>query len=235
MPGASEYQGPGPMTCEEFALACLDLRSEPADSLLRQAVVQHLRQCPQCVALQVNLETLQDDLRYLGLETKDADTPSRVQMRLMQEFRTKHKTHKARRFALVGAWGLAAAAVIAAVVSWTNWRHESGLNVFRRSKPSTQVAAVNGNRPSPAQTGAGLEIGDTLVASSTAGDFTLLPGSTPSPMEDATVVRVQMQRGALGALGFTVNEEHAADLIQVDLLVGDDGLPQAVRLPETTE
>ena len=44
-----------------------------------------------------------------------------------------------------------------------------------------------------------------------------------------------MQRGALGALGFTVNEEQASDLIQVDLLVGDDGLPQAVRLPESTQ
>jgi len=52
---------------------------------------------------------------------------------------------------------------------------------------------------------------------------------------DATVVRVQMQRGALGALGLTVNEERAADLIQVDLLVGDDGQPQALRLAETTD
>jgi hypothetical protein len=31
-----------------------------------------------------------------------------------------------------------------------------------------------------------------------------------------------------------VNEEHAGDWIQVDLLVGDDGLPQAVRLPQTS-
>jgi hypothetical protein len=42
-----------------------------------------------------------------------------------------------------------------------------------------------------------------------------------------------MQRAALQALGLTVNEEQAGDWIQVDLLVGDDGLPQAVRLPQT--
>jgi hypothetical protein len=53
-------------------------------------------------------------------------------------------------------------------------------------------------------------------------------------MENATVVHVEMQRAALGAFGLTVNEEHASDLIQVDLLVGDDGLPQAVRLPQTS-
>jgi len=45
-------------------------------------------------------------------------------------------------------------------------------------------------------------------------------------------VRVRMQRGALGALGLPVNEERAGEWIQVDLLVGNDGLPQAVRLPQ---
>jgi predicted anti-sigma-YlaC factor YlaD len=229
MPGGSEYKGFGPMTCEEFAHACLELGAEPAESPVRLAALEHLRLCPQCAALQINLQTLQDDLRYLGLETRDAETPSRVQMRLMQEFRTRHKTVKARRFALAGVWALVAAAVIAIAVSWTNWRRESPL------EGGAPVATTHGHPPSPAHTAAGLEIGDTLVASSATGDFTLLPGSTPSPMEDATVVRVQMQRGALGALGLTVNEEHAADLIQVDLLVGDDGLPQAVRLPQAIE
>jgi len=41
-----------------------------------------------------------------------------------------------------------------------------------------------------------------------------------------------MQRGSLGALGLPVNEESAGEWIQVDLLVGNDGLPQAVRLAE---
>ncbi len=62
------------------------------------------------------------------------------------------------------------------------------------------------------------------------GKFTLLPGSLPSETEEAAIVRVRMQRGALGALGFPVNEERAGEWIQVDLLVGNDGLPQAVRL-----
>jgi hypothetical protein len=41
-----------------------------------------------------------------------------------------------------------------------------------------------------------------------------------------------MQRGALSALGLPVNEDRVGDWIQVDLLVGQDGLPKAVRLPE---
>jgi hypothetical protein len=230
MQGDNEITGRVPMTCEEFALVCLEVRTASDDSDLRQAVLEHARQCPHCAALQVNLQMLQDDLRYLGLEARDAEAPARVQMRVMQEFRTRHGSEKSRRFALIGAWGLAAAAVLAAVVSWMSWRHRDGIGSAK------QVAKVDASGSSSKSAAAdGLVIGDTLVASSSSSDFTLLPGSTPSPMEDATVVRVQMQRGALGALGLTVNEEHASDLIQVDLLVGDDGLPQAVRLPEATQ
>ncbi len=46
-------------------------------------------------------------------------------------------------------------------------------------------------------------------------------------------MRVGMQRGALSALGLPVNEERVSDWIQVDLLVGQDGLPKAVRLPQS--
>jgi len=234
MPNDNDITGRMPMTCEEFAMACPEVRSASDDNTLRQAVLAHARQCPRCAALQSNLQTLQDDLRYLGLETKDADAPPRVQMRVMQEFRTKHKTMKARRIAWIGSWGLATAALVAAAASWISWRHDHNL-IGRPGTGSAEVAQSATNQAPAGQSTEGLVLGDTFVASNSSGDFTLLPGSTPSPMEDATVVRVQMQRGALGALGFTVNEEHAADLIQVDLLVGDDGLPQAVRLPEATE
>jgi hypothetical protein len=72
------------------------------------------------------------------------------------------------------------------------------------------------------------------LASNDSGEFTLLPGDVPGMSEDGTVVQVRMQRGALGALGLAVNEESAADWIQVDLLVSEDGQPEAVRLPQTS-
>jgi hypothetical protein len=53
-------------------------------------------------------------------------------------------------------------------------------------------------------------------------------------LDDTTVVRVQMERGSLGALGLSVNEEHANDVVQVDLLLGADGQPQAYRLPQSS-
>ena len=216
------------MTCEEFELVGFDLETIREDDPAHSAAREHLRSCPRCAALHENWQTLRADLHAVGAETQEAEAPERVEMRLRQEFRTRHKTVKARRAAVFAGWTLAAAAVVLAAVSWVNWRHENG----KGSTPSAVNSAqdVNMNKTTPA----GPELGETIVASNDAGEFTLLPGSFPGMLEDATVVRVQMQRGALSALGLTVNEERAADLIQVDLLVGDDGQPQALRLAQTT-
>jgi hypothetical protein len=83
-------------------------------------------------------------------------------------------------------------------------------------------------RTSPGATGKT----ETLVADNELSGFTLLPGAVPGDTDDAAILRVRLQRGALGALGLPVNEERAGEWIQVDLLVGDDGSPQAVRLPQ---
>ena len=47
--------------------------------------------------------------------------------------------------------------------------------------------------------------------------------------ESGRVVRVQMQRTALGAFGFPVNEERITERIPADVLLGDDGSARAVR------
>ena len=235
MPGAERFSGDTGMTCEEFAMAGFDLDSIEKDSPLGRAELEHLRNCPHCAALVENWQTLRADLRLLGRESGEAEAPARVEMRLRQEFRTKHKTMKTRRAAVIAAWSLAAAAVLAVAVSIVTWRSVRHPDVARNGfAPHAVTTSANSGPSSRGASASGVELGDVLVASNNSGDFTLLPGSIPSATEDATVVHVEMQRAALGALGLTVNEEHAGDLIQVDLLVGDDGLPQAVRLPESS-
>jgi len=221
------------MTCEEFAAVGLELDPSGADEALQQAAREHLRQCPHCAALHANWMVLRVDLRALGTETAEASAPARVEMRLRQEFRTIHKTVKRQHMTYFAGWSLAAAALLLCAFAWINWHHQRGPAVADKQSTAVQTAASqrNSGPTVPITTPAGAEFGDDLAASNSSGDFTLLPGSLPPAPEDATVVRVQMQRAALGALGLTVNEEHAGDWIQVDLLVGDDGLPQAVRLP----
>jgi hypothetical protein len=174
------------------------------------------------------------ELRGFANATQAVQISSHVESHLRQEFRAQHHVLKTRRTTVIRAWALAAAAVLVAAVSWQIWhanhpnrsdnqvaRSLSGTNTTENGNNSTKSA---GNTPDAG----------SLVAENSDSGFTLLPGSLPSDTEAAAIVRVRMQRGGLTALGLPVNEERASDWIQVDLLVGNDGLPQAVRLPQET-
>ncbi|HXN54044.1 MAG TPA: hypothetical protein VN943_19090 [Candidatus Acidoferrum sp.] len=218
------------MKCEEFDAIGLErsgVRMGELDAALRDAAAEHAAQCPSCAALQESWQEARIALQALRETTRDAETPRRVEMRLRHEFGTRHRTAKARSAAIFAAWTLAAAAVLFAGVSWWNWRltqaQHTGASVGNN-------VTTNALTPTPSVTGTSEEA--TLVAGNEAGDFTLLPGSLPQDVDDSAIVRVGMQRGALGALGLPVNEERVSDWIQVDLLVGQDGQPKAVRLPQ---
>jgi len=129
-----------------------------------------------------------------------------------------------RRTAVVAAWGLGAAAVLVGAMSWVKWHGNHENNVaLKANEPAS-------NQGSPSQNAA--DDSQTLVADNELNDFTLLPGVLPAETDGSAILSVRLQRGALGALGLPVNEDRASEWIQVDLLVGNDGLPQAVRLPE---
>jgi hypothetical protein len=125
----------------------------------------------------------------------------------------------ARRAGVVAAWALAAAAILVGAISSWNW-HQARLLEAAKSKITARDAMMIG------EAAAGLSSGDDL------GDFTPVPGIVPDDVEEAAILRVRMQRSSLGALGLPVNEERAGEWIQVDLLVGNDGLPEAVRLAQ---
>jgi len=221
------------MTCEEFEIAALNLGGSTGNGLQEAEAREHLRSCSKCATLHENWRLLQEDLRAIGAETRDAEISGRVEFRLRQEFRTQHKTVKMRRAAVITSWGLAAAALLAVAVTWANWR-QTKVNV---SGNGSSIATAAGQKVTPEATNPASDVSgtaeETLLASNDSEEFTLLPEDVPGMLEDGTVLQVRMQRGSLGALGLAVNEERAADWIQVDLLVGEDGQPQAVRLPQS--
>ena len=219
------------MKCEEFEAIGLErngLQMSEMDEALRQAAMKHATQCRSCAALQESWQQTRLALQMLRETTRDARTPQRVEMRLRQEFGVRHRTAKNRSAAIFVAWALATAAVLFASVSWWNWKLAQG--------PGANVGAQDIAKPSAAPPVMSVSNPDDdaiLIADNENGDFTLLPGSLPQEVDDSAVVRVGMQRGALSALGLPVNEERVGDWIQVDLLVGQDGLPKAVRLPQS--
>jgi hypothetical protein len=157
-------------------------------------------------------------------------------MRLRQEFRTRHHAGKVRAAAVFGAWVLGTAAVLAVTVSWWNWRvQQRQIAAQHASDSRPNVPPALAPAKSPQETAAPAAVtGDAsrnaALADSDSPDFTLLPGSLPQETDGAAIVRVRLQRGALGAFGLPVNEERVNEWVQVDLLLGEDGHPEAVRL-----
>jgi hypothetical protein len=238
------------MKCEEFEAIGLDAeRDASLSEAERAAAREHAGACSRCAALLDSWQAAGAELRVFAGDTAMAQAPARVEMRLRQEFRTQHVTLKVRRTAVIAAWALASAAVLAGALSWHNWRrsqHGEAANHLR-SAPTTNnladsdfAARARANRRDPAAVPSGTrqpvlaeaDGSETLVADAELRGFTFLPGAFAADTDEAAILRVRMQRGALGALGLPVNEERAGEWILVDLLVSDDGLPQAVRLPQ---
>jgi hypothetical protein len=231
------------MKCEEFETIGLDAERDAAlGEAERLAAREHAGTCSRCAALEDSWQAARMELRVFAEATAGVETPARVEMRLRQEFRTQHRTVKTRRTAVVAAWALAAAALLVGAVSWTNWRlgQQDSSNAHRKtSQAAGDLSGTNHNAGAGLPSPGAFETPDsnvsgteTLIADNELNNFTLLPGALQTDLDDADIVRVRMQRGALSALGLPVNEDRAGEWIQVDLLIGNDGLPQAVRLPQ---
>jgi len=62
------------------------------------------------------------------------------------------------------------------------------------------------------------------------GQFIALPtAGSLAPLESGQIVRVEVMRSSLIAIGMPMNAQRAGESIKADLLVGQDGLPRAIR------
>ncbi len=234
------------MNCEEFELRGLDIDRSDADPHESAAAAKHAAVCGRCNAMLESWREVKGDLRLLRESTRLYSAPARVEMLLKQELRKRRDALVPRRTTMIASWALAAAVVLVATVGWVSWQRTRQEQEVSRQKaaapsaptqipagPDRNILASGSDNRLPAEpkktSGAGLS---TIAKDKDedSGEFTLLPGSLPSETEEAAIVRVRMQRGALGALGLPVNQDRAGEWIQVDLLVANDGLPQAVRL-----
>ena len=151
-----------------------------------------------------NEQQLLRDLRSLA-DADRSEAPNDLRTRLVIEFR--RRSVRRRRMAWLPAAGIAA---IAAAL----------LLFIVVPKQSITVSNSADQSLSPAAT-----------AEDTDADFYPVPEADGlPPIENATVVRVQMPLMSLELMGVAVNETGGADPVQADILLGQDGLARGVRL-----
>jgi hypothetical protein len=214
------------MNCEEFELRGLDLDRADANPEEAAEAADHLKFCGPCSALLESWQEVRGELRLLRDATQMNSSPLRVEMRLRQELRTRREAPKS--LVAIAAWALAAAAAVAISFGWM-WTHDSTKKIVSTVSRPMPSAIPLPNAPSA------VDSRMLLAADYDSGEFTELPGSMPSRSNDRTVLQVRMQRGALARFGLPVEPDRAAEWVDVDFLVGEDGQPQGVRLHEDTQ
>lgn len=86
----------------------------------------------------------------------------------------------------------------------------------RRPRPVFRAVLASANKTAPAET-----VSDFVP-------LTALADSTA--MRSGTIVRVEMPRASLIAMGLPLHVERAGETVKADIVVGDDGLARAIRL-----
>jgi hypothetical protein len=202
------------MNCQEFWDTMPELEGGP-----EREALPHARECPACAALFDEQRVLAAGLRSVAAGGARVEAPARVEARLVAAFRGQGglaASHSRRWWAPLAAWAATAAVVAAAAVLLVV--HE------RRPAPrpltATELAAMDWS-------GGWQEDGDAEAAS---GEFIPLPNAARlAPNEDVNLVRVEVPRSTMIALGYPVADDRAAELVQADVVLGSDGLARAVR------
>ena len=186
---------------------------------------EHVRECPACAALLNRQRTLASGLRRLAADWRSVEAPARVESRLTAAFlgqaglTVSHPT--ARWWVPVATWATAAVAVVALAMFLARDRHV--VPAHRTTSNRVELAAVE----PPADL-------DTLGDSSgTDNDFIPMPNAARiEPNEDLDLVRVEVPRSAMIALGYAVSEDRASEPVEAEVVLGADGLARAVRFFE---
>jgi len=208
------------MNCQEFWNTMPELAYQADDGHF-----EHVRECPACAALLNRQRTLASGLRSLAADWRSVEAPARVESRLTAAFLGQAGLtvlHPAARWWVpVATWATAAVAVVALAMFLARDRHV--VPAHRTTSNRVELAAVE--PPADLNT-----LGDS---SGTDNDFIPMPNAARiEPNEDLNLVRVEVPRSAMIALGYAVSEDRASEPVEAEVVLGADGLARAVRFFE---
>jgi hypothetical protein len=210
------------MNCKELAPNLIEQARKRRDP--SPALKDHLAHCAPCQRRWDVERQLTAHLNAIREQVGGIQPSSFQRARLMQEFSRRRKSPAVPSW----AWGFAAAAamLIAAFIG-----HEAAL--YSRHSVITPAGKGHGVAAHgiPADTGIMYEVSSDATALST-DDYFEVPYAPPlAPGEIVRVVHTQVQPEELANLGLAP-EPAWSDNLPVDMVVGEDGLPRAVRISD---
>jgi hypothetical protein len=221
------------MDCVEFNEIYHDLdRPGTSGFRFRERALAHAESCSSCGGLLTDGEALDFALRNLTQHNAGREAPRRVEAALLREFQASKLAGSRRRVhGQLAALGTAAAIVLAL-----------GLGVQHRIASSHNKAAPQeASLATTPGAGASAMAGQQETAASEADEdeyateFVPVPyADDPAALEGGAIVRVTLPRSALPSFGLPITESDGTDTVFADLVVSEDGTPQAIRLVSDT-
>jgi len=226
------------MNCFQFEELFHDLDRPGTDGFAaRDSVLAHAESCSRCALLLTEAESLDLALSALSARENGEQASPRLEKLLREEFRRGHAVSSRRRV----RWQIAALSTAAVMLLTLGLllRHRSGTPTGVQSGSLNPSAAPNSgaNATNAGSIGADTSTSDVALAENQQADsdsetpFVPLPYADDSMAgEGGAIVRVMLSRPALASLGLPVTDMADTDRVPADIIVSEDGAPQAIRL-----
>jgi hypothetical protein len=168
-------------------------------------------------------ERIIEALRALSEHDASREASPEVEGRLRAQFQSRRRRGAWRRAAV---WATAAAAAMIVFFAVAN-RKPSAPAPVREVARQTVVVQPEVAQP-PIRKAAGHARGRITRPQEVVTDFFPLMDPAP-PFERGQLLRVELPASAMQMVGLPVREDRLADPVQADVLVGEEGLPRAIR------
>ncbi|HXQ25826.1 MAG TPA: hypothetical protein VN822_05405 [Candidatus Acidoferrales bacterium] len=222
------------MDCAQFGEILQDLDRPGTEGFaLRRSALAHAESCGRCALRMIEAESLDFALRTLAAREAERQAHPRVARALVEEVRVQSRS--ASRHGV--RWQLAALGVAAALLLVLGYSLRHRFPPAAGSDAARDSAANHTSSPIAAPVAPVPDSNEDQSADSQSNDsddetaFVSLPyADDPNALDGGAVVRVLLTRPALASLGLPVTDLGSADRIPADIVLSEDGAPQAIRL-----
>ena len=229
------------MDCAQFKEIYHELdRPGTSGYRFRERALSHAEACARCGALLTEGEALDFALRNLAQGSARWGASPRIEANLLRELRQVKLAGSRQRirkqFAILGAaaavllaLGIGVHQRITSVARTTSLEADNSTGSLAAGTTTDAVADVSA-APGESTAAAGASV-IQADENEYAEEFVPVPyADDPAALEGGAIVRVTLPRSALASFGLPITESEGTDRVSADLIVSQDGTPQAIRL-----